>query len=98
MRANSRITEGFDAEDPLAVAVLSVRQLDARCRMWAGGQTVTLRLLQHWDAVPGEIVLVAPRRRWRLAGTLRLSGTLISTRIEAIALGLTPLRLQKTGM
>ena len=96
MRANNWRTA--DGEHPVALAVLSVRKLDARCRMLAGGQAVTFRLQRHWDAVPGEIALVAPDKRWRRAGTLRLSGTLISTGIQARLLGLTPLQLRKTVM
>ncbi len=92
MPANNRITGGTDGEHPVAVAVLSVKKRDARCRLLANGQTVTLRLQRRWDAVPGEIALVAQHKLWRLAGTL------VSARIEASALGLTPLRIEKAGM
>lgn len=98
MRANNRMTGGAYGEHSVALAVLSVQKLDARCRMLTGGQAVTWRLQRRWDAVPGEVALVAPGKGRKLAGTLRISGTLISTRLETSLLGLTPLRLQETRM
>jgi tetratricopeptide (TPR) repeat protein len=48
--------------------------------------------------VPGEIVKVRPRKQWSYAGHPYLSGEIESTRIDAAALGLVPLRLQKGGL
>lgn len=48
--------------------------------------------------MPGEIVTVKPRKQWRYAGHLYLSGEIESTRIDVAALGLVPLRLEDMGM
>ena len=48
--------------------------------------------------VPGDIATVKPRKQWRYAGHPYLSGEIESTRLDAAALGLVPLRLENLGM
>ena len=88
----------LDLHGPVELAVLSVKKTAARCRLLSSGQTVTLRAYHHWDLIPGEIVLIAPRKQWTCAGHLYLSGAIESTRLDATALGLVPLKLEDVGL
>jgi hypothetical protein len=63
--------------------------------MLRGGQTVTFRARGLWDVVPGEIAVVRPAKQWTYAGNPYLSGTIESTRLDAGALALVPLRLKE---
>jgi hypothetical protein len=47
--------------------------------------------------VPGEIVVVKPRKQWSYAGHPYLSGEIESTKLDVAALGLVPLRLEDQG-
>ena len=58
---------------------------------------VGLRASHLWDLVPGEIVVVTPRKQWRYAGHPYLSGEIASTRLDVAALGLVPRRLDDRG-
>jgi tetratricopeptide (TPR) repeat protein len=78
--------------------VLSVKQKAARCREIGRDDTVTLRATRLWDVVPGEIAVVRTAKRWTYAGNPYLSGTIESTRLDAKALGITPLRLEQRGI
>ena len=48
--------------------------------------------------MPGEIINVAPRKQWRHGGHPYLSGEIKAWRLDIPALGLTPLKLNETGM
>jgi hypothetical protein len=76
---------------------LSVKKLAARCRILGSHQTLNLRAPRPWDLVPGEIVRVKPNKQWGSARNPYLSGEVESTRVDAPALGLTPLRLEDCG-
>jgi hypothetical protein len=79
------------------LVVLSVKKTTARCRQLQSNHTITLRAGRIWDVIPGEIVIVRPRKQWNYAGNAYLSGLIESTRIDASALGLVPLRLEDHG-
>jgi hypothetical protein len=81
----------------IEVAVLSVKQKAARCRLLGSDRIVTLRAGRLWDAAPGEIAVVRPSKRWRSAGQVYLSGKIESTRLDVAALGLVPLRIEDRG-
>ena len=80
------------------LVVLAVQKLAVRCRTLADGQRITLRAKRFWDLAPGEIVLVRPNKQWTYAGNPYLSGEIDSWRIDAGALGLTPLSLENRGI
>ena len=80
------------------LAVLSVKQRSARCRLLSGDRTITLRVGRPWELVPGEIAIVRPSKPWSFAGKASLPGTVESTRLDAGALGLVPLRLEYRGV
>lgn len=82
----------------LELVVLSVKENAARCRLLGSEGLITLRTGRLWDLVPGEIAVVRPRKQWSYAGHPYLSGEIESTRLEAAALGLVPLRLEKRGI
>lgn len=82
---------------PVELIVLSVKQKAARCVLFGSNNTITLRTGRLWDVIPGEIATVRPRKRWNYAGAPYLSGIIESTRIDAAALGLVPLKLEQRG-
>ncbi len=85
-------------DEPTELVVLSVKQKAARCRLLSGGQTFTFRAGRLWDLVPGEIAVVKPGKQWTYSGNPYLSGVIEATRLDARALGLVPLRLEKVGV
>jgi hypothetical protein len=88
----------LDLKGPVGLVVLSVKQKAARCRLLGGEGTFTFRAGRLWNLVPGEIAVVRPAKRWTYAGNPYLSGAIESTRLDARALGLVPLRLEERGL
>lgn len=88
----------LDLSRPVELAILSVRDKAARCRVLGSGNEITLRATRLWDAVPGLIALVRPSKQWNYAGHPYLSGTIESTRLDVEALGLVPLKLARRGV
>jgi tetratricopeptide (TPR) repeat protein len=88
----------LDLTAAIELVVLSVERLAVRCRYLESKHSVTLRAKRFWDLAPGEIVSIRPSKQWNYAGNPYLSGEIESTRIDANALGLTPLRLKQEGM
>jgi hypothetical protein len=85
-------------EGPLEIVVLSVREKTARCRLPGSDSTFTFRASRPWELAPGEIAAVRPAKQWTYAGRPYLSGAVDSTRVDAKALGLVPLRLEEQGL
>jgi hypothetical protein len=82
----------------LELVVLSVKETAARCRLLGSEAVITLRTGRLWDIVPGEIALVRPRKQWSYAGHPYMSGEVEATRLDAAALALVPLRIEKRGI
>ena len=80
------------------LVILSLTERAARCRLLGSDRAITLRATRLWKVVPGEIVLVKPRKQWSYAGHPYLSGEITSTRLDVNALGLVPLRLLDQGV
>jgi hypothetical protein len=87
-----------DLDGPIELVVLSVKQKSARCRLLGGDRTFTFRAGRLWDLVPGEIAVIRPAKQWIYAGNPYLSGVIESTRLDARALRLVPLRLEERGL
>src|SRR6185312_9724922 len=87
-----------ELDSPVELVVLSVKQMAARCRLLGSDRIFTFRAGRLWDVVPGEIAVVRPAKQWAYAGNPYLSGVIESTRLEAAALGLVPLRLEERGL
>lgn len=85
-------------ESPVELAVLSVKQRTARCRLLESDEIISIRGVGLWDFVPGEIALVRPAKKWISEGNNYLSGEIVSMRLEVKALGLVPLRLEEMGI
>lgn len=83
------------AKDMVELAVLSVKSLTARCRFLWSDRTVSLR--SRRAKAPGEIVPGKLRKDWT-SDNPHLSAEIKSDRIDAPALGLTPLRLEDCGV
>lgn len=97
-RARPAGTDGdIDLSRPVELVVLAVKERAARCRLLGTDGTITLRSSGLWDAVPGEIVTIHPRKHWRYAGHPYLSGDIAGMRLDVAALGLAPLRLEAYG-
>src|ERR1035437_8573310 len=88
----------LDLRGLVELVVLSVKQRAARCRLLGSDQSVMLRAGRLWTVVPGEIAVVRPRKQWNYARNPYLSGVIESTRLDAAALGLVPLRLEERGV
>lgn len=82
-------------EPPLELVILAVNRRLACCRQ-LGGQEIWLRPAGPGYLAPGHIVVVNPRRRWT-HGLPHVAGSIESTRLDAGALGLEPLRLDEAG-
>ena len=90
--------DDLDLSRPVELAVLSVKERTARCRLPESGRIITLRTGDLWDVAPGEIVTVQPRKQWKYGGHPYLSGEIQSTRLDVKALNLMPLGLSEIGI
>jgi hypothetical protein len=97
-RRHKAMAEDLDLGATLDLVVLSIKQRAARCRLLGSDRVITFRASRVWSMAPGEIVTVKPRKQWSYAGHPYLSGEIESTRIDAAALGLAPLRLEDMGI
>jgi hypothetical protein len=93
-----RQSDALQLDGTVELAVLSVTQKAARCRLLDSVQIVTLRARRLGKVVPGEIVVVKPGKQWKYGGQLHVAGTIESTRMDAAALGLVPLNLEDRGI
>ena len=89
----------IDISKPLDLIVLGVKKREtARCRLVGADKELTLRSADVWDAVPGDIAKVMPKKHWSFAGHPYLSGDITGTRFDIAALNLPPLKLTKRGI
>jgi len=87
----------LDLGGPIELVALSIKENAVRCRLLGSDRVTTLRASRLWDVVPGEIVIVRPRKQWIYAGHPYLSGEIESTRLDVAVLGLMPLKLEDQG-
>jgi hypothetical protein len=97
-RRHKATATDLDLTGPIELVTLSVKDTAARCRLLASDRVITLRASGLWHVVPGEVVVVTPRRQWSYAGHPYLSGEISSARLDVAALGLVPLRLEDRGV
>jgi hypothetical protein len=90
-------SHALQIDGTVELAVLSVERKAARCRLLDSVQIVTLRASRLGKVVPGEIAVVKPGKQWKYGGQLNLAGTIESTRLDAAALGLVPLKIEDRG-
>ena len=97
-RQHKATADDLDLTKPLELVALSVKKNAAHCRLLGSDRVVTLRASRLWEVIPGEIVVVKPRKQWSYAGHPYLSGEIESTRLDVPVLGLVPLRLADRGI
>ena len=97
-RQHKATARDFELTSPVELVLLSVKDTAARCVLLGTRRAITLRSGGLWDAVPGEIIVVQPRKQWSYAGHPYLSGEIRSTRLEVSALDLVPLTLKDEGV
>jgi hypothetical protein len=96
-RQHKAVASDLNLSGSVELVALSVKERAARCRLLGSDRVITLRASRFWDIVPGEIVVVQPRKQWSYAGHPYLSGKITSSRLDVAALGLVPLRLEHQG-
>ncbi|MAQ14213.1 MAG: cytoplasmic protein [Sandaracinus sp.] len=96
-KANSNGEPELDLTKPVDLVVLRVKERALRCRIVDGEAVITLRAGSRYGVAAGQIVTVKPAKQWRFKGHPYLSGETVGTRVDAAALGLTPLRLDPCG-
>ncbi len=89
--------DDLDLTHDIELIALAVKGNAISCRIPGKGH-VTLRSTRCWDVVPGELITVTPRKKWRYAGHPYLSGEIKASHLNVAALGLTPLKLEDEGM
>lgn len=89
------------APGPLDLVVVGVQPEHLRCRLVGGGKVQTVRPRfgrGARDVVPGEIITLADAFRDGSGRSSLLVGTIADVRVDAAALGLTPLTLEDHGV
>ena len=95
----SKATEDdVDMTGDVELIAVGIKGNAISCRIVGKEHVITLRPVGFWDVVPGEIIMVAPRKQWRYRGHPDLFGEIKAWRLDISALGLTPLKLKETGM
>ena len=89
--------DDLDLTHDIELIALAVKGNAISCRIPGKGH-VTVRSTRSWDVVPGELITVTPRKKWRYAGHPYLSGEIKASHLDVTALGLTPLKLEDEGM
>ena len=97
-RQHKVTADDLDLSGPVELVALSVKDRAVRCRLLGSDRVITLRPHRTWGVFPGEILTIIPRKQWNFAGHPYLSGEIASSRLDAAALGLAPLRFEDRGM
>lgn len=97
VRHHKASEEDIDLTKPVDLVVVAVKERGARCRLLGSERVITLRAKSLFGVVPGQVVTVQANKHWRHNGHPYLSGKIAAARIDAAALGLTPLALNTLG-
>jgi len=90
--------DDLDMSKNVELIVLAVKGNAVSCRIPGKDHALTLRPAGFYEIVPGEIITVSPRKKWRYAGHPYLAGEIKDSCLDIPALGLAPLALKKMGM
>jgi hypothetical protein len=96
-RPQKATEDDIDMSRDVELIAIAVKGNAVSCRLPGRDRVITFRTTRLWDLVPGEIILVAPRKQWRYKGHPYLSGEIETWRLDIPALGLTPLKLKEIG-
>ena len=78
----------IDMGKDVDLVVLAVKGNAISCRILGTEHVLTLRPSGAWETMPGEIVTVSPRRKWRYGGHPYLAGEIKASRTDIPALAL----------
>jgi hypothetical protein len=98
LRRPKATEDDLDMNRDVGLIALAVKGNALSCRIPGKDRALTLRLSGFYEVVPGEIITVSPRKKWRYGGHPYLAGEIKASRLDIPALGLTPLALQEGGM
>jgi tetratricopeptide (TPR) repeat protein len=90
--------EDIEMMQEIKLLAVAVKGNAVSCRIAGKERAITLRPAGLWDVVPGEILIVAPRKQWQYGEYPYLSGEIKTYRLDIPALGLIPLKLKENGM
>jgi hypothetical protein len=97
-RHHKATSDDIDLSSPVELVILSVKERTARCRLLESNRIITLRAGTVYNAIPGHIVTIHPKKQWRYGGHPYLSGEIASARLDVQALNLVPLSLADRGV
>jgi hypothetical protein len=97
-RPQKATEDDIDMTRDVKLIAVAVKGNVVSCRTAGKEHVITLRPTGFWDVVPGEIIMVRPRKQWRYRGHPYLSGEIKAWLLDIPALGLTPLKLKDRGM
>ena len=89
--------DDIDMTRDVELIAVAVKGNAVSCRIPGKDRVITIRPTGLWDLVPGEIIIVAPRKRWRYGGHPYLSGEIKAWRLDIAVMALTPLKLKESG-
>ena len=90
--------DDLDMTKDVDLVVLALKGNAVSCRILGEEYDLGLRPSGACETMPGEIITVSPRRKWRYGGHPYLAGEIKASRTDIPALGLTPLKLHEMGM
>ena len=93
-----KATDEIDMNKDVQLIVLALKGNAISCRILGTEHALTLRPSGPWETMPGEIITVSPRRKWRYGGHPYLAGEIKTSRTDIAALGLMPLKLHEMGI
>lgn len=90
--------EDIDMRREVKLLAVAVKGNAVSCRIAGKERAITLRPAGLWDVVPGEILIVAPRKQWRYGGHPYLSGEIKTCSLDIPSLGLISLKVKENGI
>jgi hypothetical protein len=97
-RRPKAMEDDLDMTGSLDLIVCAIKGNAISCRIPGTERALTLRPSGLREFVPGEIITVSPRKKWRYGGHPYLAGEITASRVDVSVLGLTPLSLREMGM
>jgi hypothetical protein len=97
-RRPKAMEDDLDMTGSLDLIVCAIKGNAISCRIPGTERALTLRPSGLRELVPGEIITVSPRKKWRYGGHPYLAGEITASRVDVSVLGLTPLSLREMGM
>ncbi len=94
-----KVTEDdLDMSKDIDLIALAIKGNAISCSIPGKDRALTFRPAGFWEVVPGEIITVSPRKKWRYANHPYLAGEIKASRLDIPALDLIPLALEEKGM